>query len=270
MKTFITTVALYSSYALALPSKVLGPYESWAAAGPDDFRGPCPMLNTLANHHFLPHDGGAVTPLTEAVVINALHEGLNFNKSLGKVMFQQALPANPEPNATFFTLDMLNVHNVLEHDGSLSRSDAYFGNNHVFNQTIFNEAKKYWTEDVITREHMANSKLARQLQSKASNPEYCFTESVEHFSVGEILAPFIAFGDRESVTVNRRLVEYFFENERLPVELGWTRTDQVVSLSDILRLSEIFDKASTLITVDEAESNATTTSVKRGNLQVEA
>ena len=173
------------------------------------------MMNTLANHHFLPHDGGAVTPLTESIVVAALHEGLNFNESLGKIMFEQALPANPEANATFFTLDMLNRHNVLEHDASLSRSDAYFGNNHVFNQTIFDESKKYWTGDVLDREMLSNGKLARMLQSKATNPEYRFTETVEHFSIGEILAPVVVFGDRESVTVNKTLVEYFFgESER--------------------------------------------------------
>lgn len=27
--------------------------KPWKAAGPDDSRGPCPMLNTLANHGYL-------------------------------------------------------------------------------------------------------------------------------------------------------------------------------------------------------------------------
>lgn len=57
---------------------------------------------------------------------------------------------------------------------------------------------------------MANAKIARQIESKAFNPEYHFTESVENFSLGEMAAPFIAFGDLEEATVNRTLVEYFF------------------------------------------------------------
>lgn len=125
-------------------------------------------------------------------------------------MFGQALVANPAPNATFFTLDQLNVHNVLEHDASLSRSDAYLGNNHVFNYSVFAESTKYWTGPIMDRDMMANSKIARQLQSKASNPGYRFTNSTENFSIGEILAPFVAFGDRQAVTVENRLVDYFF------------------------------------------------------------
>ena len=64
-------------------------------------RGPCPMMNTLANHGFLHRDG---LNLTEDVVINALKDGLNFDTSLSKTMFKMALPANPNPNATWFTL----------------------------------------------------------------------------------------------------------------------------------------------------------------------
>ena len=64
-------------------------------------RGPCPMMNTLANHGFLHRDG---LNLTEDVVINALKDGLNFDTSLSETMFKMALPANPEPNATWFTL----------------------------------------------------------------------------------------------------------------------------------------------------------------------
>lgn len=59
------------------------------------------MLNTLANHHFLPHDGKGIT---KDVLTRGLGEGLNFNASLASLMFKMATVANPEPNATFFTL----------------------------------------------------------------------------------------------------------------------------------------------------------------------
>lgn len=59
------------------------------------------MMNTLANHGFLHRDG---LNLTEDVVIKALQDGLNFDTSLSKTMFKMALPANPDPNATWFTL----------------------------------------------------------------------------------------------------------------------------------------------------------------------
>lgn len=59
------------------------------------------MLNTLANHGFLPHNG---RNLTKNVVVDGLGAALNFNSSLASLMFDMAIVANPEPNATFFTL----------------------------------------------------------------------------------------------------------------------------------------------------------------------
>ncbi|KAI1123098.1 Cloroperoxidase [Nemania abortiva] len=225
-------------------------YEhAWAPAGPGDFRGPCPMMNTLANHGFIQRDG---RNMTRENVVKGLGEGLNFDPSLANVMFDQAIIANPEPNATFFTLDQLNVHNLLEHDASLSRSDAYFGNNHIFNQTVFEETKKYWQGGIIDINMLANSKVARQLTSKAFNPTYRFTLITEEFSLGEVVAPIIAFGDLNTLTVNRTLVEYFFENERLPTALGWSKKVDAIILDEVARLNEVLRNATKLTTSSDA------------------
>lgn len=91
-----------------------------------------------------------------------------------------------------------------------SRADAFFGNNHLFNATVFAETQRYWTNETLTSTMLANSKLARQVTSRAFNPEYTFTASTEQFSLGEVSAPIIAFGDLQKGTVERDLVEYFF------------------------------------------------------------
>ena len=60
------------------------------------------MLNTLANHNFLPHDGRM---LTEDVVISVFFsKALNLDREFGAFLFGLGLPVNPEPNATFFNL----------------------------------------------------------------------------------------------------------------------------------------------------------------------
>jgi hypothetical protein len=92
----------------------------------------------------------------------------------------------------------------------VSRSDAYFGNNHIFNQTIFDETRRYWVGPIVNANMLASSKIARQVSSKAFNPTYTFTSNTEEFSLGEVAAPVIAFGDLNTVTVNKSLVEYFF------------------------------------------------------------
>lgn len=57
---------------------------------------------------------------------------------------------------------------------------------------------------------LANGKVFRQLQSKASNPTYTFTSTMDAFSLGEMAAPILVFGDITAQTVNKTLVEYFF------------------------------------------------------------
>lgn len=75
---------------------------------------------------------------------------------------------------------------------------------------MFDETKSYWTEPTLTAQMLANSKLARQITSRALNPNYTFTSSIENFSLGELAAPIIAFDDLQKGLVNRTLVEYLF------------------------------------------------------------
>lgn len=74
------------------------------------------MLNTLANHGYLPHSGKAIT---QNKTVEALKAALNFAEDLSAILFEAAVGTNPTPNATTFDLDHLGRHNVLEHDGSL-------------------------------------------------------------------------------------------------------------------------------------------------------
>lgn len=88
--------------------------------------------------------------------------------------------------------------------------DAYYGNNHLFNPEIFATTRRFWTDEQLTAQMLANSKLARMVESRAFNPNYTFTENTEQFSLGEVAAPLIAFGNTKNVTVPRNLVLYFF------------------------------------------------------------
>jgi hypothetical protein len=65
---------------------------------------------------------------------------------------------------------------------------------------------------------LANGKIARQVESRAFNPKYTFTASTEEFSLGEVAAPIIVFGDMTAGTVNRTLIEYFFGKMTLIID----------------------------------------------------
>lgn len=91
-----------------------------------------------------------------------------------------------------------------------SRQDAYYGNNHDFNQTIFDQSKEYWTGSTVTTEMLASSKLARLVQSKAWNPCYTYTTKEDRAGLAEAAAPIVIFGDTIAGTVNRDLLVYLF------------------------------------------------------------
>lgn len=80
------------------------------------------MLNSLANHGFLPHDG---KDLTEDDITYALNHYLNVNISLAQTLFKAALTTSLTPNATTFDLDDLDRHNILEHDASLRYGHSF-------------------------------------------------------------------------------------------------------------------------------------------------
>ena len=134
------------------------------------------MLNAFANHHLLPHSGRGIT---REDLHHAMGDGLGYVEEVINNIFNQALLANPEPNATSFDLWHVGRPHVLEHDASLSRQDAYFGNASMFHQATFKQTKSYWKGDTLDPWMLTNSKIARQLQSRVDNPTYTFTKDIE-------------------------------------------------------------------------------------------
>ncbi|ORY94891.1 Chloroperoxidase [Syncephalastrum racemosum] len=92
-------------------------------------RGPCPGLNTLANHGFLPHDGQNVTKerMMEAVTWLGLQplSAWMLVSYVYRTYHNQLLPTEPAMGrVAALDLDWLGVHNLLERDASLTRNDA--------------------------------------------------------------------------------------------------------------------------------------------------
>lgn len=189
------------------------------------------MLNTLANHGYLPHNGQNIT---YNITRNALYSALNIAEDLAEYLFKEAITTNPEDNATEFSLHQLTTHNILEHDASLryvwistfpspflkasktdlsypcSRIDAYFGDAGPFNQTIYEQTRSYWTTEIITLQQAADARLARLNESKTIDPNYTLSELGENFSYGESAGYLIVLGNKTTNTVPRKWVEYLF------------------------------------------------------------
>lgn len=72
------------------------------AAWPNLFlvRAPCPVMNTLANHGFVPRDGRNIT---RQPFVEACGEALHISPEFADNIFTTGVPSNPTPNATVST-----------------------------------------------------------------------------------------------------------------------------------------------------------------------
>jgi hypothetical protein len=155
-------------------------------------------------------------------------------------------------------------HPVANTNSHNSRIDAYFGNPQPFNPLVFAETRSHWPTPVINVTQAAAARWARVLTSNATNPTFSLSARGEAFGFGESAAYIIVLGDKTSGTVRREVVEYLFgefsalvssglpdlergsplghrdtlltlfpENERLPTELGWSRSADNLTEQDL-------------------------------------
>ncbi|KAM3068447.1 hypothetical protein ACMFMG_009586 [Clarireedia jacksonii] len=262
--TFSTTAVTIVTAASGLYSGA-NAYETyghaWQAPSKDAVRGPCPMLNSLANHGYLPRDGKNIDLNT---TVDALGTALNIDEQFAEFLYSEAITTNPDyPNATVFSLANLVTHDILEHDASLSRVDYYFGNPQPFNQKIFDQTRSYWTEDIINVTMAANARYARVQTSNATNPTFGLSDLGREFGYGESAAYIGILGNKTSGTVRKNIVEYLFLNERLPTEVGWSRLTEAFSFADLEDLMDRIKAFTPGATVEEAGA---TTVARRGRI----
>jgi hypothetical protein len=86
----------------------------------NDLRSPCPALNTLANHSYLPHDGRNISAST---LYNALKEGFGVSTPLAFVLTYGGFFLLRQWGA--ITLADLGRHDCIEHDASLVHRNTY-------------------------------------------------------------------------------------------------------------------------------------------------
>ncbi|KAG8687874.1 hypothetical protein FRC09_013226 [Ceratobasidium sp. 395] len=118
-----------------------------------DQRGPCPGLNALANHGYLPHNG--VTSLTQA--IDATNKVFGMGTDIGTALSAYATVIDGDPTRLTWSIGgatgpalppllsapqgMSGSHNKYEGDASPTRADAYLNNGDAssLNLTFFKQ-----------------------------------------------------------------------------------------------------------------------------------
>ncbi|PGH07283.1 hypothetical protein GX51_01827 [Blastomyces parvus] len=197
-------------------------YARWRPPGPGDVRGPCPALNSLANHGILPHNGKQMTYPT---LLKGILEGLNVGFDLTLVAGTGGMIGAKNPLQLYFNLDDLANHDLFaEHDASLSRSDIFFGDNNSFNETIWQSVLEYFRHDeTVSFKAAAEARLNRIKTERARNPDFTFNAKDVVISYTETAQYLSVFGDPVTGHPNVDWIRIFFEQERLPYDEGWKR-----------------------------------------------
>ena len=137
-------------------------------------RSPCPGLNTLANHHVLPHSGRNVSAAAVEAAVEAV---FNLAPGLARLSAGAALDQSSHPATASFDLDHLASHGALEHDGSLSRADYARGRGDAlrFNATVFDAFMAFFARHTAVSVPVAAAARAARIEAaRASDPDFTY------------------------------------------------------------------------------------------------
>ncbi|GAB7347229.1 hypothetical protein MBLNU459_g3331t1 [Dothideomycetes sp. NU459] len=207
-------------------------FPAWHPPQAGEVRSPCPGLNALANHDICPRSGKGYTI---PILTSCLATGLNVGPDFALVVGTAGIGSNPNPELLYFDLDMLDHHDVfIEHDASLSRADASTGNDHAFNQTIFNTVLNYFAGDAnATIPTASKAKFNRVTTEAARDPSFSYGPVQFVLSYGETALYLSTMGDPTTGSAPLDFVKVLFEDERLPYAEGWRPTAQQTTLSTL-------------------------------------
>ncbi|KAF8519990.1 Chloroperoxidase [Hysterangium stoloniferum] len=84
-------------------------------------RSPCPALNTLSNHSYLPHDGKNIT---FSKIVTALQEGFGLSYGFAIFMAIGTYTLLQRPYLSLIDLKEASLHDYIEHDASMVHDDT--------------------------------------------------------------------------------------------------------------------------------------------------
>lgn len=190
-------------------------------------RSPCPGLNTLANHGYLPRNGQNIT---RAVLTEGIMSVYNIGADLAAVLVSQV----PET----FNLDLLSTHNFIEHDASLVHADAYYGRppNEANLLLVADLLQRADSEGFVGVEAVGKTRKDRLATCLAENPECSFTAAQARTAFAEGAAFIAAMGaKRNNDTISVAHALSFLVLEKLPYD--FKKSDTPVSLVDLATYS---------------------------------
>ncbi|KAJ7113964.1 Chloroperoxidase [Mycena epipterygia] len=222
------------------------PYgNAFIPATPTDSRSPCPGLNTLANHGYLPRNG---MNFSIPQLMDAALNGFNVNWDPILVAAKFGLLSGADAGSfQTMSLGALSLHNLVEHDASISRNDFGdgTGDNVHFNETAFstlanaNPGVDYYnttSAGMVQRDRLA--------LSVATNPNVVNTFKEFALRSRESALYISIFGDPLTGVASKEFVQIFFREERLPIAEGWKKPTTLITVDTLTPLERVIRKAS--------------------------
>ncbi|KAK1830941.1 Peroxidase, family 2-domain-containing protein [Podospora conica] len=231
MKIFILLIVGVANVALggAKPRFREPRGHGWMAPGPNDSRSPCPGLNVMANHGYLPRNSRDID-LND--IRNAVSGAYNYAPTAFDEAFQQAVEfkLTTTGNASTIHLADLAKHDDIEFDGSLSRNDIFFGDNLHFDASIWAmTAARLRLYDIgpgnseryVTVEAAAKAQAARNADAKKVNPTFNASAAQMIGGPGTTALYLTTLWDDKAGAVPKSWIRVWFESERIPYREGY-------------------------------------------------
>ncbi|KAL4752238.1 hypothetical protein BDW72DRAFT_212110 [Aspergillus terricola var. indicus] len=241
---FILETLLFSLAAASCPYG----YDNhkWQRPRPEDSRSPCPGLNAMANHGYLPRNGKNIDL---AMARAAISGAFNYEPTTIDFMFQAAIDFNLSTTGNRSTIHLadLRKHDTIEFDGSLSRNDIYFGDNLHFNPSIWATVAEHLNlydtgpcgnETYVTVESAARARAARVQEAMRVNPAFNNSQGAMTGSPGTTALYLTSLWDDEAGAVPKSWVRAFFEDERIPYIEGYQPPKKPRNATDIFNMNE--------------------------------
>jgi len=190
-------------------------------------RSPCPCLNTLANHSYLPHNGRNITFLK---LVSALQNGMGISRGFALFLAVGSFILLRRPSLQPFDLHGASRHNFIEHNASMIHDDADPGEEFApsaVDSQLLNEflgmahpsASRYSESkpnggDVITVHDIAARRVEREAVSLPVDALHA------ELARGEFAMVVRIFGKGKDNELDRAEMKVFLKENRIPD--GWS------------------------------------------------
>ncbi|KAH9918201.1 Cloroperoxidase [Epithele typhae] len=155
--------------------------QPYVAPSAQDSRSPCPALNSLANHGYLPHDGRNIS-LSQ--LVSAVQHVYGISLPFASILSLGGLVKCGHRSGFGLVLDLhdLAKHNVIEHDASLVHADTQPGE--TFAPTAVDPALlarllATTSGDALSLEDLCRAQVARHAESPPLNSVQSFVSKGE-------------------------------------------------------------------------------------------